>query len=423
MPTTAAARRHLRETLIALAVLAALTVGFFFVSPRVLPVYVVEGPLVQQPTDTAATLIWYTSRPVTCTLTVERAGANSLRFTTETATRHRVRVDGLDPETDHPYAIRVGQRTLATAALRTNTQPNHQYQFVVFGDSGKGTQAQYRLAREMAARSPDFLLHTGDLVYSDGARENYRYRFFLPYRDMLEQVGFWPCLGNHDVTDSIDPYVEVFELPENGPAAAPPETNYWFDYANARIAVLDSNVSEEMLATVAAPWLAAVFADCPAQWRFVSLHHPPYTGGAHAPDLSVRQTLGPVFEAAHVDIVFCGHDHLYQRLAPLRGGEIVDDAAGVRYIVTGAGGARLYKPDAKPRPPYVEMLHHEQHSFTFVSINGSALTLQQVGVDGTILDRWSRDKAPVPATQPSAAAGAADYSASVAGVTGATRAE
>ncbi len=220
---------------------------------------------------------------------------------------------------------------------------------------------------------------------------------------MLARIDFWPCLGNHDFGARGDAaaYREVFELPENGPPAdssAPqelaPERNYWFDYASCRIAVIDSNVGEDVLSQHVAPWLRQVMSAPEPRWRFVVCHHPPYTGGKYAPDERLQRTIVPVVDETGVDVVFCGHDHNYQRTQPLKGGQVVAPGQGTVYIVTGAGGAQLYpiKP-ANQRPAYIVCGEGQRHSFTQVTVNGDELRLDQVALGGTLLDELTLHKA------------------------------
>ncbi len=192
----------------------------------------------------------------------------------------------------------------------------------------------------------------------------------------------------------------MFDLPTNGPPDEPAEHHYWFDYASARIAVVDSNVGEQRLREHVAPWLREVMASSAQRWKFVSLHHPPYTGGKYPPNLIVQQTLVPVFEETGVDVVFAGHDHNYQRIKPIWRGEPVESGPSVRYVVTGAGGARLYEqtPDS-PGQRYVDVFYADMHSYSHVWIDGDKLDFRQVNVLGDTVDEWSIIK-PAPATQP-----------------------
>jgi len=367
----------------------------YVVSPWVLPVRILEGPLLQQVTADAVSVVWYTSRPAECAITLTTDEGERTTPVTNDGRRCRVRLTDLEPGQAYPYRISRGSRTLAEATLHTARHPGYSFSFIVFGDSGKGTQAQYLLADQMVLAAPDFLLHTGDLIYGRGQRSYFNDRFFAPYRELLKQVCFWPCLGNHDIAepDLGAPYLEVFELPENGPTGLTPERSYWFDYAAARIAVIDSNVDEPQLRDPVAPWLTEVMSEPGPRWKFVSLHHPPYTGGAYKPNERVQNALVPVFEAVGVDIVFAGHDHMYQRTSSIREGEVVEEGAGVVYVVSGAGGALLY--DALPadqRPAYVVALNNEIHSFTRVNIDGDTLRLRQIAVDGEVIDDWTLRK-------------------------------
>jgi hypothetical protein len=400
-----------RVVLFWIVVIIAVAIGLYAIAPWILPVRIIEGPLVQLPAPDGVTLVWFTSRPAECTLEVQFADEVRPVSVTADGRRHEARVTGLEPDHPYPYHIRTGSRSLSDEGIRFETprRPDQRFAFVVFGDSGKGSQAQYLLAAEMNRFQPlpDFLLHTGDVVYPDGARRDYEAKFFAPYRHLISRVAFWPCLGNHDVDDdgAALPYQRVFTLPDNGPPETPPEHNYWFEYANCRVVVLDSNADTHTLADRIAPWAAEVLARPGVAWRFVSLHHPPYNAGKYQPDARIQEQLVPVFERTGVDIVFAGHDHNYQRLGPLRGGTPADWPDGVLYIITGAGGAHLYAPE-QPAPEYLRASDFEQHSYTHVVVEGRTLTLRQINRAGDVLDEVQLEKAEsaaVSATQPATA--------------------
>ena len=311
--------------------------------------------------------------------------------------RARARLDGLEPDQAYPYTILLKKRKLAQAALHTNKPAGKPFTFIVFGDSGKGTKEQYLLAGQMPAAKPDFILHTGDLIYSQGERFHYRSRFFQPYRALLREICFWPSVGNHDVFEPVDdsPYFAVFDLPENGPPELTPEHDYWFDYGSTRIVIVDTEHDEATLRDSVTPWLENVLTDTDALWKFVVFHRPPYTAGAHAPREEVQRTLVPVLEATNVDLVFTGHDHMYERLGPIRNGELAADADGVVYVVSGAGGARLYEMlPPEQRPPYLLAFQNTLHSFTKVTVAGNELSLSQISLEGEILDDWTMTKSP-----------------------------
>jgi len=379
-------------------------IGLYGAAPWILPVRVLEGPMLQMTGPDAAVLVWYTTRPADCVVRLTAPDGQRTMGANAQGRRHRAWIGGLASDVAYTYQIEVSGRRLADPlTFRTSPGPQQRYSFLVFGDSGRGTRAQYRLAGEMAGLRPppDFLVHTGDVVYEDGAREDYSERFFSPYQHLLPRINFWPCLGNHDLHDNgqAAAYREVFELPENGPAGLTPERNYWFDYANSRFAIVDSNLDEPTLRERVAPWLAEVLADTGPRWKFVVLHHPPFTGGQYQPDQRIQRALVPIIQAAGVDLVFSGHDHNYQRSYPLLDGRVVEPGRGVIYVVSGAGGASLY-PARQPRPEFLAVIDDQHYSFTQVTIQGDELRLRQIALDGGTIDELTLRKSPVPATLP-----------------------
>jgi len=217
-----ARRVRARRVLLGALLLILVGLGVYGIWPWLLPAFIYEGPMVQMAGEHQVTLVWYMTRPVRDGLAVQ-IGHDQRTFSVE-SNNHRCRVTLTDLEAGQalPYTITLGRRTLAQAELRTNKPAGEPFTFIAFGDSGKGSQEQYRLAAYMTVADPDFLLHTGDVVYGAGERRKYRERFFVPYEELLRRVNLWPSLGNHDVYEPSlgKPYLEIFELPENGHRSA-----------------------------------------------------------------------------------------------------------------------------------------------------------------------------------------------------------
>jgi 3',5'-cyclic AMP phosphodiesterase CpdA len=244
------------------------------------------------------------------------------------------------------------------------------------------SRAQFALARQIEAARPDFLLHTGDLIYPAGAAADFNPKFFDIYKNMLARVPFYGSLGNHDaISRKGQPFLVNFVFPANGPAGVAPRRNYSFDYADAHIAVLDSNAPTAQLQRLIVPWLRRDMARSRARWKFVVFHHPPFSSGLHGDDARMQRVLVPVLRELKIDIVFNGHDHAYERWMP---------RDGVTYIVTGAGGAGLYR--RRRVDPLTVRFRNDIHSFTRIDISGGTLRLRQIGRDGSILDDWRLNK-------------------------------
>jgi hypothetical protein len=206
--------------------------------------------------------------------------------------------------------------------------------------------------------APRFLAPHGRLDLPFGAARDFNPKFFNIYRTTLARAPFYGSLGNHDIRSRNGaPYLQNFVLPTNGPLGLAPERNYSFDYADAHIAVLDTNASTTQMRNILVPWLRQDMERSQARWKFVVFHHPPYSSGLHGDDARTQRVLDPVLRQLKVDLVFNGHDHHYERWKP-RG--------GVVYIVTGAGGAVLYP--RKRTDPATAVFSGRKFSFTRIDI-------------------------------------------------------
>src|SRR5438105_3630258 len=84
--------------------------------------------------------------------------------------------------------------------LKSNT-----VRFAAIGDMGTGSQPQYEVAARMNAFREtfafDFVLMLGDNIYGGHSANDYRKKFELPYKRLLDAgVQFYASLGNHDST-------------------------------------------------------------------------------------------------------------------------------------------------------------------------------------------------------------------------------
>ncbi len=88
---------------------------------------------------------------------------------------------------------------MAEAVVRRIRSASPQsFSFAVIGDSGAGSAAQYAVANQLAAFDPQFVLHTGDVIYLAGQSSGYDPFFFKPYRAVAQRAPVFPTLGNHD---------------------------------------------------------------------------------------------------------------------------------------------------------------------------------------------------------------------------------
>jgi hypothetical protein len=343
-----------------------------------------RAPYVLSTTPTSAYLVWNTDRPGGSIVEYSRDGQTQWKhlILTQSLRRHVVHLTGLQPSSAYRYRVGSNGQLLASGRLQTARAANEPFRFAVWGDSGAGSTSQKQLARQIDRNWPNLLLHTGDLIYDRGAAQDYDARFFRIYAPILARVPFYGSLGNHDVlTRNGQPFLDNFILPRNGPQGLQAERNYSFDYGNAHFVALDSNLSEAALRRFVAPWLDLDLRRSKAVWKFVFFHHPPYSSGEHGDVIRTQRVLTPIFTARGVDVVFNGHDHDYERMKPIR---------GVTYIVTGGGGAGLYRH--AQRSPRTAKWYNASHSFTRVDVSGSTLRGRQINQSGQTIDNWSLTK-------------------------------
>ncbi|HVF10629.1 MAG TPA: metallophosphoesterase [Abditibacteriaceae bacterium] len=354
-----------------------------------------RGPYVQSTTPTSAYIVWKTSIAASSSVTYRLARGDGIPpgvikvgkpltvVGTEKVKQHVVRLTGLRPGSSYLYQVSSGGRPLKNAMLRTAKLPGQPFTFAVWGDSGhEGSRGQKPLAAQIKKSNPDFMLHTGDLIYPRGEAARFDPYFFQVYAPTLARAPFYGSLGNHDIgTANGRPFLENFVLPRNGPPRLAAERNYAFDYSDAHVVVIDSNLGAYSLRRDVAPWLEKNLKASRARWKFVVFHHPPFSSGLHGDDARIKNILVPIFSRCQVDVVFNGHDHHYERFKP---------RDGVLYIVTGAGGAGRY-PRRRHRATTARYWN-DDWSFTRIDIKGRTLHGRQIAASGATVDDWSIKK-------------------------------
>lgn len=239
--------------------------------------------------------------------------------------------------------------------------------FAVIGDSGTGEPPQFEVAREMAAVRRvfgfDFVLMLGDNIYGGQSPADVKRKFEAPYQSLLDAgVKFYAVLGNHDQTD------ERLYKPFNMDG----RQYYNFKRGNAEFFALDSSyMTAEQL-----DWLRKQLSDSRATWKICYFHHPLYSHArAHGPDIDLRKRLEPILDRYDVEVVFSGHEHVYERLKPQN---------GVNYFILGNSG-QLRLHDLRPSPDTAHGFDTDR-DFGLVEIAGNELFFQVISRSGATVD-------------------------------------
>ncbi len=295
---------------------------------------------------------------------------------------HEVELLGLSPSTLYHY--RCGHPRSWSEDLNFTTAPSgsaDRFSFAVVGDDRSGYQVRRSISLAILESQASFVLHTGDLV-STGREQSQWDSWFEDHRELLSHKVLMPAIGNHD--ENAPEYFEQFALPGN-------EQWYSFDYGNAHFVAL---TTEYQLTGSQLDWLKEDLASTNATWKFVYFHRPMYSSGYHGSDLGVRRAWENVLNRHHVDVVFCGHNHMYERTLPVRDGKVVDADLGTIHLTTAGGGAGLHSVTS-PRPSWSQVALSEHH-YALLDVKGGMLHCQAQLPSGTVFDEFELNKKPFP---------------------------
>jgi hypothetical protein len=198
------------------------------------------------------------------------------------------------------------------------------------------------------------VLALGDTQYESGSAAAFPLAFDQTWGRVKNLIR--PVPGNHESREpGATGYFDYFNGPgvANGPAGPRGEGWYSFDLGSWHIIALNSQCSYPTKAptlTDCLPgspqerWLRADLAAHPRQCTLAFMHHPLTSSGIRRFNVAV-QPLWRVLQAAGVDVVLAGHDHAYERFAPLDADGNVDPAGGITQFVVGTGGKSFTRAD------------------------------------------------------------------------------
>ena len=371
-------------------------------------VRIVRGPYLSAPTEALdgnmVRLNWQTDLPATARISLERVdpGAAARRPARviridEPTTSQRATLAGLAAGASYRYRIDVdgGGGDVATAGphlfqmVASASQP---FRFAVYGDMRYPGHAAHRTIVEALVReAPALIINTGDLT-DVGSEESNWQKYFEITAPMGAIAPVVPALGNHDADrrGAGAPLTwSLFGVPTNGP---PGWTS--FDLGGVHFVILSTN---EMRNPAQAAWLRDDLARARrhhARAIFAFCHEGPWAHGLHGGAPEMARDYAPLLAAAHVDVLFSGHDHIYER------GVGTTPEGNLTYVVTGGGGAPLYNPSCRAAagpPPNVPRPLPPCPASVAVLTNSYHYIMVEVAPDGVTLCPRHPDGSPVEA--------------------------
>jgi hypothetical protein len=254
------------------------------------------------------------------------------------------------------------------------------YRFAVIGDFGDGSKESHEVAALVARLEADFIITVGDNNYPNGEADTIDENVGQLYHDWIgsykgkygkgsEENRFWPCPGNHDwySKDGLTPYTDYFTLPGN-------ERYYEFRHEDIHFFCVDSDTHEPdgtSPSSIQGQWLETAMRGSDAPVKIVYMHHPPFSSGSHGDNMWMHWP----FLAWGADMVFGGHDHIYER-------QVHD---GVPFIVSGIGGYRTYT--VRDPTAYSQVAYSKNYGATLVRVFPESMLVETWTIEDGLLDR------------------------------------
>ncbi|MBX3253677.1 MAG: metallophosphoesterase [Chitinophagaceae bacterium] len=316
----------------------------------------IRGPYLQVATSTSMNVKWRTDIKTGSRVRYGLSQGN-LNMTAEDlasdTTEHEIKIIGLTPATKYWYSVETGSAVLQGNGdnfFYTLPVPGSKslYRIAAIGDCGNASPNQVNVRDALLNYlGSDYMtawILLGDNAYPNGTDGQYSTGFFNMYKDrFLKQNPLFPTPGNHDYSSSTAarvenrpnvPYHKIFSVPINGEAGGTPSGNkafYSFDIGNVHFLSLDSygrEIGLTRLSDTLGPQVTWIKQDLEnnsnKDWIVAYFHHPPYTMGSHNSDsetelVNIRSNFIRILERYGVDLIICGHSHVYERSRLMKG--------------------------------------------------------------------------------------------------------
>ena len=202
---------------------------------------------------------------------------------------------------------------------------------------------------KLVASIPGVVIVAGDVAYPKGSTSDFARCYDPSWGAFKSRTR--PAPGNHEYyTKDAAPYFAYF-----GTRAGKPGRGWYsYDAGTWHVVVLNSACEAVGGCGAGSPqerWLRKDLAAHPVACTIAYWHVPLFSSGPHGSDPRTKALWQALYDAG-AELVVNGHDHDYERFAPMTPSGKLDRANGIRELVVGTGGAPLY--------PFIRMARNSE---------------------------------------------------------------
>ena len=329
---------------------------------------------------------------------------------------NKVTVENLKPNTTYIYSYECDGKW--SKPLKYETKDFQNYSFLFVADPQIGASSKNKKSYEegikkdannwnkVIKKSLDKNYNIGFIVCG-GDVTNTKEEYENPYKTKisnLEYSGFLSpsylryipianAIGNHDKdNENFYNHFNIPNLSSLGKTFA--GSDYYFTYGNALYLFINTNnlnISEHKKFVD-----ETVEKNKDIKWKIAVFHHDIYGGGRHKDDQDIkilRNSIPSILEDNSIDLVLCGHDHIYSRTYPIKNKKIINfdeesftnskenvdkikDSKGITYITgSSSTGSKFYKK-TKDKSKYIKKNYcKEIPTYTIVKVTNNLIEI------------------------------------------------
>lgn len=305
--------------------------------------------------------------------------------------RYKVKLTGLEAGKTYYYEIGDGVM-YETPRFFSMPKNDGEDVFTYLGDPQfdkrvEDYQAWGTLTRQMYEEHPEieFAVLGGDMV--NLPRREDHWQGFIDNCGIFSELPMATVPGNHEGVTSNNTYKKMFHHIGNGPYG---EAFYWFEREQCRFVMLDSSfLTKARQVTMGQAlwtardreikkWIEDTLAESDKTWNIVVIHHPVY--GMHdmfTVSKDIRDNWLPILEDGRVDLVLCGHQHVYMRTRPID---------GIVYVMGVSGAKRSKYYTGSNQPVYSEVIYSSGSNYQMIRATDKELELISYNKKGSVVD-------------------------------------